>query len=175
MYNYVSSGSLIKSSFRSVEAEPSEVPIEWRLEGIRLVLHNNNPSAGINNASTLANEVLRLHPQNPEVLTTRALVLFLNNKLSQALQHLASALRFDPSLTSASTLRRRIKNVESTKEEGNVLFKSGKWEEAVTKYDECLDLVGTNEDEAKGGQVRGMLLSNKATTLLKVRSLLYIL
>ncbi|KAH8830201.1 hypothetical protein DL96DRAFT_1525532 [Flagelloscypha sp. PMI_526] len=153
---------------KCVEAEPSEVPIEWRLEGIRLALHNTNASTGINNASTLANEVLRLHPQNPEVLTTRALVLFLNNKLPQSLQHLASALRLDPSLESASRLRRRIKTIDSTKEEGNVLFKSGKWEDALVKYDECLELVGMDDDEAKGGQIRGMLLSNKATTLLKM-------
>lgn len=38
------------------------------------------------------------------------------------------------------------------------------------RYGECLELIGEAEEEAKGGAIRATLLSNRATTLLKVRA-----
>lgn len=73
----------------------------------------------------------------------RGLVLFLSGKLPQALQHVASALRLDPEHDAASRLRKRIKDVERIKEEGNTAFKSGKLREAVTLYAECLQVCNT--------------------------------
>jgi len=58
--------------------------------------------------------------------------------------------------------------VEKLKEDGNVAFKTGKFEEAISKYDECLERIGEAEEEGKGGQIRATLLSNRATTLLKL-------
>lgn len=59
-----------------------------------------------------------------------------------ALQHLQSALRFDPSFEPAQRLRKRIKEVERLKEEGNSAFKRGGdgLDEAVTKYSEALEV-----------------------------------
>jgi tetratricopeptide (TPR) repeat protein len=114
-------------------------------------------------------DAMRLAPNSPDVLTTRGLVLFLTAKLSQALQHVQSALRFDPGHEPAQRLRKRVKDVERLKEEGNSAFKTGKLQEATAKYTEALDRVGENEDEGSGGQIRATLLSNRATTLLKVR------
>lgn len=34
----------------------------------------------------------------------------------------------------------RVKLIESTKEEGNICFKSGKFEEALVKYDDVLEV-----------------------------------
>src|ERR1700685_4375612 len=85
-------------------------------------------------------DALRLELNSPEVLTQRGLVLFLSAKLPQALQHLSSALRLDPGHETAQKLRKRVKDVERLKDEGNIQFKLGNLEEAVGKYGEALDV-----------------------------------
>ena len=73
-------------------------------------------------------------------MALRGLVLFLTAKLPGALQHAMSALRLDPDNAKAKSLRIRVKAVERLKEEGNSLFKSSRWEEAIEKYGEALDV-----------------------------------
>jgi DnaJ family protein C protein 7 len=67
-------------------------------------------------------------------------VLFLSGRLPQAVQHALSALRLDPGHEPAQRLRKRVKDVERLKEEGNAAFKIGKLEEALEKYTECLEV-----------------------------------
>ena len=64
----------------------------------------------------------------------------MGGKLPQALQHAQSALRLDPGCEPAQKLRKRVKDVERLKEEGNTAFKAGKLNEAVEKYTEALDV-----------------------------------
>ncbi|KAL4065936.1 hypothetical protein V8B97DRAFT_1932859 [Scleroderma yunnanense] len=144
---------------QSIEAEGGEVPTQWRLWRIELDLGRANWDA----ANIAANDALRLEPNSPEVLTIRGLVLFLTGKLSQALQHVISALKFDPGYEPASRLRKRVKDVERLKEEGNTAFKNGNLEGAIEKYTETLERIGDAEEEGKGGQIRATLLSNRAT------------
>ena len=54
---------------------------------------------------------------------------------------MVSALRFDPGHEPAQRLRKRVKDVEKLKDDGNVAFKAGKFEEAVSKYGECLEVL----------------------------------
>lgn len=89
-------------------------------------------------------DAMRLDPNSPEILAVRGLVLFLSGKLPQALQHVASALRLDPEHEVASRLRKRIKDVERVKEEGNTAFKGGKLHEAIALYTECLEVCNTS-------------------------------
>ncbi|KAG6809570.1 hypothetical protein H0H92_015753 [Tricholoma furcatifolium] len=51
---------------------------------------------------------------------------------------------------------------------GERRVKSAKFEEAIEKYTEALERIGENEEEGKGEQIRATLLSNRATTLLKL-------
>ena len=85
-------------------------------------------------------DLLRLNPNSPDALTLRGLVLFLGGKLPQALQHTQSALRLDPGYEPAQKLRKRVKDVERLKEEGNTAFKASRLNEAVDKYTEALDV-----------------------------------
>src|ERR1700761_6366392 len=85
-------------------------------------------------------DALRLNPGSPDVLTSRGLVLFLTGKLPQALQHAQSALRGDPGHEPAQRLRKRVKDVERLKDEGNTAFKVGRLQEAIEKYGEALDV-----------------------------------
>ena len=54
---------------------------------------------------------------------------------------MVSALRFDPGHEPAQRLRKRVKDVEKLKDDGNVAFKAGKFEEAISKYGECLEVL----------------------------------
>lgn len=85
-------------------------------------------------------DALRLAPNSPDVLTTRGLVLFLSGKLPQALQHVQSALRLDHGHEAAMQLRKRVKEIERLKEEGNALFKSGALDDAIEKYTAAIEV-----------------------------------
>lgn len=81
-----------------------------------------------------------MEPNSPEVLALRGLVLFLSGKLPQALQHAASALRLDPGHEPAQQLRKRVKDVERLKEEGNTAFKGSRLQDAINRYTDALDV-----------------------------------
>ncbi|KAJ7065365.1 hypothetical protein C8F01DRAFT_1125375 [Mycena amicta] len=131
---------------QGIEGEGGEIPTDWRLWRIEL-------------------ELARARPMS---LLPAGLVLFLSGKLPQALQHVQSALRGDPGHEPAQRLRKRVKDVERLKDEGNTAFKAGRLQEAVDKYGEALERVGEAEEDGKGGQIRATLLSNRATALLKL-------
>ncbi|OBZ73547.1 DnaJ subfamily C member 7 [Grifola frondosa] len=151
---------------QAIETEGGDIPTQWRLWRVELEIARGNWDA----ATTAANDALRLEPSSPDVMTLRGLVLFFTTKTAQATQHAQSALRLDPGHEPAQRLRKRVKDVERFKEEGNVAFKSGRLEEAVERYGEALERIGERQEEGKGGPIRAMLLSNRATTLLKVLS-----
>jgi DnaJ family protein C protein 7 len=88
----------------------------------------------------LDSDALRLQSNSPDVLTLRGLVLFLCGRLPQALQHAQSALRYDPGHEPAQRLRKRVKEVERLKEDGNQAFKVGKLQEALTLYTDALEV-----------------------------------
>ncbi|KAJ7597541.1 hypothetical protein C8J56DRAFT_818164 [Mycena floridula] len=146
------------------QAIEGDGPLEWRLWRVELMLAQSKWE----DANNAASDALRLFSSSPEVLTSRALVLFLSGKLTQAVSHLVSALRLDPQFELASKLRKRVKDVERLKDEGNTFFKGGQLEQACEKYGEALDRIGTEDHEGKGGIIRAILLSNRATTLVKM-------
>ncbi|KAG9224204.1 hypothetical protein CCMSSC00406_0004703 [Pleurotus cornucopiae] len=150
--------------FQGIEGEGGEVPADWRLWKTELELARG----ALEVASGSANDALRLNPNSPDILALRGLILFISGKLPQALQHVQSALRLDPDHPRAQKLRKRVKDIERLKEEGNVLFKQGSLELAIEKYTEALERIGAADDECKGGYIRATLLSNRATTLLKL-------
>ena len=141
---------------RVVEAEGSEIPIEWRLWRIEIELARGNWDAANSAAKCVLSlfipllvwlflflfdsDALRLQSNSPDVLTLRGLVLFLCGRLPQALQHAQSALRYDPGHEPAQRLRKRIKEVERVKEEGNQAFKLGKLHDALRLYTEALEV-----------------------------------
>ncbi|KAF4569510.1 hypothetical protein EYR40_008485 [Pleurotus pulmonarius] len=150
--------------FQGIEGEGGEVPADWRLWKTELELARG----ALEVASGSANDALRLNPNSPDILALRGLILFISGKLPQALQHAQSALRLDPDHPRAQKLRKRVKDIDRLKEEGNVLFKQGSLEPAIEKYTEALERIGAADDECKGGYIRATLLSNRATTLLKL-------
>lgn len=126
--------------FSSIESQGDEIPSEWNTWRIELELAKGN----IEGANAAANDALRMAPNSPETLTLRGLVFFINGKLMQALQHASQALRFDPSYEAAQKLRKRTKEVEKLKDEGNTFFKGGQHEPAIAKYTEALEVCGVS-------------------------------
>ncbi|KAF5362268.1 hypothetical protein D9756_002064 [Leucocoprinus leucothites] len=149
---------------QAIEGEGGEIPEEWRIWRVELELARGNWEG----ANMAANDALRINSNSPDILVLRGRVLFLSGRLEQAKTHAQNALRLDPSCAPAQKLRKRVKEVERLKEEGNTAFKSGKLDEAVEKYTGALEQIGESEEEGKGGQIRATLLSNRATTLLKL-------
>ncbi|KAF7967739.1 hypothetical protein HWV62_33262 [Athelia sp. TMB] len=147
-----------------MRAIEGDAPEEWRRWRVELELVRGN----VDEAGIAANDAMRQAPNSPETLVLRGLVLFLSGKLPQAVAHAANALRLDPGHAPAQQLRRRAKEAERLKDAGNAAFKGGRLEEAVALYGECLEQIGDKEEEAKGGAIRATLLSNRATTLLKM-------
>jgi len=90
--------------------------------------------------TAIQSDALRFAPNSPDVLATRGLVLFLFGRLPQALQHVQSALRLDPGHEAAMQLRKRVKEVERLKEEGNKSFKSGILNDAIEKYTAAVEV-----------------------------------
>lgn len=66
--------------------------------------------------------------------------MFLTTKTAQALQHAQSALRLDPGHEPAMRLRKRVRDVDRFKDEGNAAFKAGRLDEATAKYSDALDV-----------------------------------
>ncbi|KAG8954533.1 hypothetical protein FRC03_011441 [Tulasnella sp. 419] len=140
-------------------------PIMWRVWKVELDIARKK----WDDASQGASDAVRLAGKSPEALTIRGLVFFLMNKIPTAVTHLQEALKMDQEYSKARTLFRRAKEVERVKEEGNTAFRTANWEEALKKYSETLEAIGNKEEEGGGGHIRAVLLSNRATTLVKLK------
>lgn len=66
--------------------------------------------------------------------------MFLMAKTAQAIQHAQSALRLDPGHEPAMRLRKRVKDVDRLKDEGNTAFREGRLEDATARYNEALEV-----------------------------------
>jgi tetratricopeptide (TPR) repeat protein len=122
-----------------------------------------------------SSDAMRLEPNSPDVLTSRGLVLFLTAKNAQALKHVSSALSLDPGHEPAMRLRKRIKDVDRLKDEGNVAFKAGQLELAKEKYSEALE-VRALRSVASRAQVFTyfILCSESVWKILRVRVATYV-
>ena len=138
----------------SLEKEVEQAPLAWRVDRAQALLGKKK----LDDASSLASDLLRANSSDPDVLWVRGLVLFAQGNSAQAVAHAQAALRNDPDHAEAKMLLKKARLVESTKEAGNDLFKRGQHTEAIAKYTECLDLL-----EPENESLRTTLLSNRAT------------
>ena len=59
-------------------------------------------------------------------------------------KHFSQALSFDPDLKECQICMKNIKKSQALKEEASEVFKSGAYKEAITKFNECLELDPLN-------------------------------
>lgn len=101
--------------------------------------------------------ILSADPRNTEAITIRAHVMYLQDTKSETVPKLLSqALSFDPDNQRARLLLKKIKQLESMKNKGNVAFKAGQYEEAQEAYGQYL------EADDEGGVMKAKVLSNRA-------------
>ncbi|KAG8871983.1 hypothetical protein FRB98_000356 [Tulasnella sp. 332] len=81
--------------------------------------------------------------------------------------YLQSALHLDSEHSWASLTLFRVQQIERLKAERDEAFKFGEYFNAVQRYTETLDMIGSNEEEGGGRPLRAVLLASRANVLLE--------
>ncbi|KAE8245312.1 hypothetical protein A4X13_0g5989 [Tilletia indica] len=125
-------------------------PLPWKIARTKLLLSQASTSASsqdkLSQAHSSAVELLRANVSNSDCNHLYANVQYAMGNLAQAIKYAQESLRLDPDSTSARSLFKRCKKLESTKEAGNAAFKAGNLDEAIERYTETLELA--KEDES---------------------------
>ncbi|KZS94876.1 DnaJ-domain-containing protein [Sistotremastrum niveocremeum HHB9708] len=145
----------------AIEIAGTAGPVEWKRWKVEIAM-----AAG--DWDLAARSALLVNQKSHDGFTIYGLVLFLSAQLPEAQDQVQYALKLVPNHPPARALLRRINLVHRLKEEGNTAFKAQDYELAILKYTAALGEVGEDENEGKGGIMRAILLSNRATALLKV-------
>eukprot|EP01130_Rhizamoeba_saxonica_P005409 TRINITY_DN2165_c0_g1_i1.p1 TRINITY_DN2165_c0_g1~~TRINITY_DN2165_c0_g1_i1.p1 ORF type:complete len:425 (-),score=112.42 TRINITY_DN2165_c0_g1_i1:123-1397(-) len=114
-------------------------------------------------ASVVVSGILSTNSYNSEALTLRASLMYYMGHLPQAKNLLSQILRRDPDNKEAFTLFKRIKRIESTKEEGNEAFKSRNYENAIELYSQIL------EEDPNLDTFNATILGNRGLTYMKLK------
>ncbi|KAM0752097.1 TPR-like protein [Meredithblackwellia eburnea MCA 4105] len=152
--------SMVLLGIDAAAKETDETPREWRLWKVEALVGKKR----YEEAAGMAADLLRSNQNQPDALYYRGLSLYYQGNHPQAIAHAQEALRNDPDYTLARTLLRKVKNLDSLKEAGNEFFKSGKYEEAIEKYTEAMNVDKENET------FKATCLSNRATAYLKAKN-----
>lgn len=98
---------------------------------------------------------------NPKILCWRGKVLTYTGNEALGKKHFVQALNFDPDLKECQIIMKRTIKAAKMKEEAAAVFKEQKFEEAITKFEECLELDPMN------GNYNSTLLLNIAIARVK--------
>lgn len=139
-----------------------DTPRKWKLMRGEAYLKLGNENA-LGDAANVAMSLLRANNQDPEALVLRGRALYGQGENEKAIQHFRSALSCDPDFKEAVKYMRLVQKLDRAKEEGNTLFKSGKYGPAVEKYTEALEIDPTN----KGTNAK--ILQNRAICNTKLK------
>ncbi|KAH9904236.1 DnaJ-domain-containing protein, partial [Epithele typhae] len=145
--------------------EDSDAPPEIQCWGIDLLIVERK----WDDALKVAEASLRSSPSSVEAMVLRALALFLQMRLGEALTQLIDALRFDPDNGAAKALRLRVKTTSSFNEAGHAASRRECWSEAIESWGKALQFVGDDTREGRGGIFRPTLLLERATAYLKMQ------
>uniref|UniRef100_A0AAV1TWV0 J domain-containing protein n=1 Tax=Peronospora matthiolae TaxID=2874970 RepID=A0AAV1TWV0_9STRA len=96
-------------------------------------------------AFAVLTQLMRTDSSSPELLFLRARCLYYQGEFPSAIKHLQQALRSDPDNSKCMKEIKRIRSLETCKEEANNAFKAGKMAEAVQMYTECLKIDPKNK------------------------------
>lgn len=110
----------------------------------------------LGDAQNVAMSLLRNNNKDPEALVLRGRALYAQGENDKAVQHFRQALSCDPDYKEAVKYLRIVQRLERMKSEGNADYKAGRWQAAVDKYTEALEIDPSN----KG--TNSKLLQNRA-------------
>ncbi|CAG8975737.1 hypothetical protein HYALB_00011208 [Hymenoscyphus albidus] len=130
-------------------------PRKWQLMRGEAYLKMGNVNA-LGDAQNIAMSLLRSNSADPEALVLRGRALYAQGDNDKAIQHFRQALSCDPDFRQAVTYLRMVQKLDRMKTEGNAHYKGGRYQEAVDKYTDALDVDPLN----KG--TNSKLLQNRA-------------
>jgi len=114
-------------------------------------------------AANVAMSLLRLNDKDPEAIVLRGRVLYAQGNNAEALKYFRRAIGLDPDFKDAVKWLRVVQKLDRMKEEGNSDYKAGRWENAIQKYSEALEIDPTN----KG--TNSKILQNRALCRIKLK------
>ncbi|TAQ87757.1 hypothetical protein B7494_g3920 [Chlorociboria aeruginascens] len=130
-------------------------PRKWQLMRGEAYLKMGNVNA-LGDAQNIAMSLLRYNNQDPEALVLRGRALYAQGDNEKAIQHFRQALSCDPDYRDAVKYLRLVQKLDRMKSDGNADYKAGRWQHAVDKYTEALEVDPSN----KG--TNSKLLQNRA-------------
>ncbi|XP_041449767.1 dnaJ homolog subfamily C member 7-like [Drosophila obscura] len=107
-------------------------------------------------ALQIAVGVMKLDSTSADAIYVRGLCLYYTDNLEKGILHFERALTLDPDHYKSKQMRSKCKQLREMKENGNMLFKSGRYREAHTIYTDALKIDEHNKD------INSKLLYNRA-------------
>lgn len=137
-------------------------PRKWQLMRGEAYLKMGNVNA-LGDAQNIAMSLLRNNNKDPEALVLRGRALYSQGDNAKAIQHFRSALECDPDYRDAVKYLRMVQKLDRMKADGNADYKASRWQAAIDKYTEALEVDPTN----KG--TNSKLLQNRALCLVQLK------
>lgn len=137
-------------------------PRKWQLiRGEAYIKMGRENSLG--EAQNIAMSLLRQNSQDPEALVLRGRVMYGQGDNEKAIQLFRMALNCDPDYRDAVKWLKIVQKLDRMKEEGNVEFKAGRFQPAIQKYSDALEIDPSNKS------INAKLLQNRAQCKLKLK------
>jgi DnaJ family protein C protein 7 len=138
-------------------------PRKWQLMRGEAYLKLGNVNS-LGDAQNVAMNLLRSNQSDPEALVLRGRTLYAQGDNEKAIKHFRQALNCDPDFRDAVKYLRLVQKLDRMKEDGNKDYKSGRWQSAIEKYTEALEVDPLN----KG--TNSKLLQNRALCQIKLKN-----
>ncbi|XP_037957972.1 dnaJ homolog subfamily C member 7 isoform X2 [Teleopsis dalmanni] len=116
-------------------------------------------------AVDIAVTMMKIDSSSADAIYVRGLCLYYTDALEKGILHFERALQLDPDHAKAKEMRSKCKTLKDMKENGNVLFKSGRFREAQAVYTEALKIDELNKE------INSKLYYNRALVNSKIGSL----
>ncbi|KAL7936326.1 hypothetical protein V8C35DRAFT_254669 [Trichoderma chlorosporum] len=137
-------------------------PRKWQLMRGEAYLKMGRENS-LGEAQGVAMSLLRNNNQDPEALVLRGRVLYGQGENEKAIQYFRMACNCDPDFRDAVKWLRIVQKLDRMKEEGNTEFKAGRWQAAIQKYSDALDIDPSNKS------MNAKLLQNRAQCKIKLQ------
>lgn len=116
-------------------------------------------------ALDIAVGVMKLDSTSADAIYVRGLCLYYTDNLEKGILHFERALTLDPDHYKSKQMRSKCKQLKEMKENGNMLFKSGRYREAHVIYTDALKIDEHNKD------INSKLLYNRALVNTRIGNL----
>ncbi|KAK5654130.1 hypothetical protein OQA88_7561 [Cercophora sp. LCS_1] len=118
-------------------------PRKWQLMRGEAYLRMGDANS-LGEAQAIGSHLMRNNNLDPEALVLRGRAFYAQGENDKAIQHFRKAISCDPDYKDAVKWLRTTRELEKTKEEGNLEYKAGRYQNAVEKYTAALQIDPSN-------------------------------